>query len=438
MSQIQEVKDATDIVTVIGERLTLQRAGTYYKANCPFHSERSPSFFVNETIQRYKCYGCGEHGDVFEFLEKYEGLSFYETLKFLAEKAGITLKEQSRTKEDELRDEVLTALNLSKEYYHYLLVTHDVGIKAREYLKKRGISMTMIKHFGLGFSMDSWDGLLTYLQKKKKISHQVLLAAGLVITGKTNRSYDRFRGRIMFPLKNHRGQVVGFSGRTLESDPKEAKYINSPETLVYHKSALLFGYSEQLQEIRKSKTMIVVEGEFDVISSVQAHVPNIVAIKGSAFTKEQARLIARLVETVYLSLDTDAAGVKATKQALQVLKPYEIDVRVIRIPDGKDPDELARNHPKEWREAAKRSISVYEFLLESALKQHDETTPEGKRAIMKEIAPYISDITHAVEREHYISLLSQALKVKQDIIRSDVAMYSAKLVTTTQKSSGEQ
>ncbi len=426
MSQIQEVKDATDIVTIIGERLTLQRAGSYYKANCPFHSERSPSFFVNEVIQRYKCYGCGEHGDVFEFLEKYEGLTFYETLKYLAEKAGVTLKEQVRTKDDELRDEVLAALNLAKEYYHYLLITHEVGAPAREYLKNRGISTAMIKHFGVGYSLDSWDGLLTFLEKKKKISPKVLLAAGLVITGKTNRSYDRFRGRIMFPLKNNRGQVVGFSGRTLDSDAKEAKYINSPETMVYHKSSLLFGYSEQLQEIRKAKTMIVVEGEFDVISSVQAHVPNIVAIKGSAFTKEQARLVARLVETVYLSLDTDAAGVKATKEALKVLKPHEIDVRVIKIPEGKDPDELARHHPKEWREATKRSISVYEFLLESALKQHDHTAPEGKRAIMKEIAPYISEITHAVEREHYITLLASALKVKQDVVRSDVAMYSSK------------
>lgn len=438
MSQIQEVKEATDIVSIIGERLSLQRAGSYYKAPCPFHSERTPSFFVNEQVQRFKCYGCGEHGDVFEFLQKYEGMTFHEALEYLATAAGIQLKEQVRTAEDDTRDAILSALSLAKEYYHFLLTKHEIGESARMYLKKRGVHSSIIEQFQLGFAVDSWDGLVNYLHKKKKITKTILEKAGLVITTKEKRTYDRFRNRIIFPLKNNRGQVVGFSGRTLDEKATEAKYINSPETMVYHKSAMLFGYSEQLQEIRKSSSVIVVEGEFDVLSSVQAYVPNVVAIKGSAFTPEHAKHLSRLVKTVYLCLDADAAGVKATKQAVKVLHPYEIDVRVITLPTGKDPDELARNEPKAWRDAAKKSVSVYEFFLSNALSQFDAQKPEGKRSIMQEVAPFIGTIRHAVERQHYIEMVATALNVKIDIVSADLALYTTRSEDSAQRAvSGE-
>lgn len=432
MSQIRQVKEATDIIQVIGERVALQKSGSYYRGLCPFHSEKSPSFFVNEQLQRYKCFGCGETGDIFNFLEKYEGMTFYEALKMLADQAGIALKEYVRTDQDEEHDKLLEILSLTREYYHYLLTKHKVGEVAREYLKSRGTNQQSIELFQLGYAMDSWDGLISYLHKKKKYSLNLLEKAGLVVTGKGNRSYDRFRGRLMFPLTNARGQVVGFSGRLLDSNAKEAKYINSPETTLYHKSKLLFGYSQLYQFIRKEKSVVVVEGEFDVLTSSQAHVDNVVAIKGSALTADHAKLLDRTVESVLLALDTDNAGVEATKKAIEALKDTKLNLRVVVLPDGKDPDELIKQDPKAWRQAIKGAETAYSFLIEVAFREHDSKTPEGKRLIMEELAPVLSEVDHAVELEFYIKLLSERLNVKESAILADLRRFrSAKKVGVT-------
>ncbi len=429
MSQVQAVKDATDIVALIGSRLSLQRSGSNFRGLCPFHSEKSPSFFVSETMQRYRCFGCGESGDVFTFLEKYEGMSFYEALESLADAAGITLEKQVRSQDDEQREQLLAVLNLAKEYYHYLLTEHKTGEAARAYLKDRGVTSQSVKLFQLGVSPSTWDGLLTYLHGKKKYSLQLLEDAGLILKGKTGRYYDRFRNRLMFPLKNHRGQVVGFSGRLLSSDAKEAKYINSPETKLYHKSQMLFGYHELYQQIRTAKRVVVVEGEFDVISSAQAHVNEVVAIKGSALTEEHTKLLKRSAEQVLLALDTDAAGVKATRRAIEILQKSDIELRVIRVPGGKDPDELARSQPKAWREAVKQSVTAYEFLIGAALEQHDPNSPEGKRRIMQELAPVLAQLQHAVEREFYVQELAAKLSVSSESVENDIERVKAALAT---------
>jgi DNA primase len=429
MSQIQAVKDATDIVALIGSRLSLQRSGSNFRGLCPFHSEKSPSFFVSETMQRYRCFGCGESGDVFSFLEKYEGMSFFEALESLAEAAGIQLEKHARSQDDEQREQLLAVLNLAKEYYHFLLTEHKTGTAARAYLKERGVTAESIKLFQLGVSPTTWDGLLTYLHGKKKYSLQLLEDAGLILKGKTGRYYDRFRNRLMFPLKNHRGQVVGFSGRLLSGDAKEAKYINSPETKLYHKSQMLFGYHELYQQIRTAKRVVVVEGEFDVISSAQAHVNEVVAIKGSALTEEHVKLLKRSAEQVLLALDTDAAGVKATRRAIEILQKHDTELRVIRVPGGKDPDELARAHPKEWREAVKQSVTAYEFLIGAALEQHDPSSPEGKRRIMQELAPVLAQLQHAVEREFYVQEIAAKLSVSVESVQNDIDRVTAALAT---------
>ncbi|OGJ41036.1 MAG: DNA primase, partial [Candidatus Pacebacteria bacterium RIFOXYC1_FULL_39_21] len=352
MSQVQQVKDATDIVQLISERVKLVRSGSSYKGLCPFHSEKSPSFFVSEQIQRYRCFGCGETGDVYDFLQKYDGLTFAESLQHLADRAGIKLKDYQRTPEDDLRERLLEILHLTKEYYHYLLTEHKQGESARKYLKERKINSASIELFQMGFAPSGWDGLIKYLHHKKKYSLDDLQQAGLIIRGGGGRFYDRFRGRIMFPLKDHRGRVVGFSGRLLDAEPKEAKYINSPETLLYHKSRLLYGFKELLSEIQKQEAVIVVEGEFDVISSAQNHVNHIVAIKGSALTSEQVKLLARIVKKIILSLDADNAGVEATKRAIEVIGDTDIELRVIDLSTleagQKDVDELARHDPQTW------------------------------------------------------------------------------------------
>jgi DNA primase len=423
MSQVREVKEATDLVSLIGERISLQRSGSSLRGLCPFHSEKSPSFFVNEQFQRYKCFGCGENGDAFTFLEKYEGMTFGEAMEYLAQRAGITLTSFRPTAEDEQRQRLLSLLNLTKEYYHFLLTKHEMGEPARQYLRERGLNAESIRLFQLGYALPEWDEMIKYLNGKKKYSINDLQQAGLVVTGRNNRVYDRFRDRIMFPLNNHRGQVVGFSGRVLDKDAKEAKYINSPETLLYHKSEMLYGYSELYQSIRKKGEVIVVEGEFDVISSAQAHVNNVVAIKGSAVTVEHLRLISRVATKVIFSLDADKAGVAATKRAIGLVGDLPLEVRVSSVPSGKDPDEMARTEPALWRETAKTSISVYDFLLQAALRQHSPTTPEGKRAIIDELAPIFGQISHAVEQEVYYKKLATALQTKEEHIRQDIDRF---------------
>lgn len=436
MSQINQVKDAINIIDIIGQYLDLKRSGTSYKGLCPFHGESSPSFFVSEQMQRYKCFGCQETGDVFTFLEKHEGLTFYEALEHLAEKAGITLEKTTRSSEDEERREILDVLTLTSAYYHFLLMEHKAGLAARTYLKDRGTANDSLKLFQIGYSLDSWDGLIKYLHGKKKYSISILEKAGLIIKGRNGRYYDRFRGRVMFPLKDHRGRVVGFSGRLLDSTAKEAKYINSPETLVYHKSQMLYGYSELLQFIRKENAIVLVEGEFDVISSAQAHINHVAAIKGSSLTADHVKLLQRTVGTIILSLDTDSAGVKATKRAIETIKQVsalnagqtgsgaQLDLRVALLPEGKDPDDLAKVNPKAWREAIKQPISAYEFLIQAAAKEHGTETAEGKRNIMVEIAPLIAGITHAVERDFYIKRLAELLDVSATVIQTDVTRTS--------------
>jgi len=425
MSQIQEVKQATDIVQIISERFNVQRSGANFRGLCPFHSEKSPSFFVSEQLQRYRCFGCSKSGDVFTFLDEYEGMTFAEALQYLADRAGITLTKQTFTNEDEERKRLLEILNLSREYFHYLLTEHEVGKKAMEYLKNRGCTAESIKVFQMGYALPGWDGLLKYLTQKKNYTLADAQASGLIIKAQGGRSYDRFRDRLMFPLTDHRGRVVGFSGRVLDTTTKEAKYINTPETLLYHKSELLFGFSQLYQEIRKENEIVIVEGEFDVISSAQAHVNNVAAVKGSALTEEHMRLLSRTVERVLLCFDTDSAGIEATRRAISVAKPFGIELRVLDFGDEgkKDPDDLARQNPQKWRQVVKSSISVYEFLIRASLNEHDASKPEGKRKIVDQLAPVISQISHAVEKEYYVRKLAEALNVKETALSADLVKF---------------
>jgi DNA primase len=435
MSQIREIKEANNIVEIIGERIKLEPSGINFKACCPFHNEKTPSFFVHPGMQRYRCFGCGASGDVLDFLQNYEGVTFYEALKILADRAGIEVKEFQKSQEDEERDKLLEILNLAKEYYHYLLTDHKAGQVGRDYLKDRGTTAESIKLFQLGYSIDSWDSLINYLHKKKKYNLDLIAKTGLIIKGRGGRYYDRFRGRLIFPLKNHRGQVVGFSGRILQKDAKEAKYINSPETLLYHKSKMLYGYSELFREIKKKEKVIVVEGEFDMISSTQAHVNNVVAIKGSALTEDQVSLLSRVAKTIVLSLDADSAGIKASKRAIEIVKDKDLDLRVIDLKhldfiskedETKDPDDLARENPKLWRRAVDEAVSAYQFLLDTALDSYDSSSPDGKRKIINELAPMIKSISHAVEKEFYLQKLSEALNVKQSLLKEDIEKFGVK------------
>lgn len=425
-SQIDQVKEATSIVEIIGERISVHKAGSYYRALCPFHHESSPSFFIDENLGRYKCFGCGESGDVFNFLQKYENLTFYESLELLAKRAGIELKGYSKNSQDEKREILLEILSLANQYYHYLLTQHKLGKEAKDYLENRKINHQSIELFSLGFAPDMWDGLINFLHKKKKFQLDDLVEAGLVIKNPRGRYYDRFRGRVMFPLRNHLGKVVGFSGRLLKESKKEGKYINTNETPLYHKSKMLFGYHELLSEIRKKKEVLIVEGEFDVISSAQIGINNIVAIKGSAFTIEQAKILKRVVNRVILCLDNDEAGLEATTRAIKILQSLDFEIRVLVFDQGKDPDELAHNNPHLYREKIKTSSSLYDFLIKLAVKKFGLQSIEAKKEIVDFLSIWFEGIKNAVEYDFYVEKLAEILKVRMESLKIDLKQDNLK------------
>ena len=423
--QVEQVKSKVDIVEIIGERVTLKKAGRHFKGLCPFHSEKSPSFIVSPERQSYKCFGCQEGGDVISFLQQYDGMSFLEALETLAKRVGITLTSYRPTSQDAYKKKLLEIMSLTSEYYHFLLTKHKSGEEARAYLKTRGIGSEAISQFYLGYAPAQWRSVSDFLITKKKYAPEDLEATGLVIR-KDNNFYDRFRGRVMFPLRDHKGVVVGFSGRTLLKDEKEAKYINSPETMLYSKSRMLYGLWENREAIRKASSIVLVEGELDVIPSWQAGVKNVAAIKGSAFTSEQAQLMARMTQNVVMSLDADSAGQEAIKRAVIIAENMDLSIRVVQITGGKDPGDVASTNPRAWREMVQKAVLYWDFLMGSALDRHDPKTGEGARAISQEVVPAIAQIANSVMRAHYAGELAKKLGVPEESIYSEIERTNKK------------
>lgn len=418
--QVELVKSKIDIVEIIGERVILKKAGRHFKGLCPFHSEKSPSFIVSAERQSFKCFGCQEGGDVLTFMQKYDGYSFLEALEVLAKRVGVTLESYRPTSQDSYKKKLLEIMSLATEYYHYLLTKHQSGEEARQYLKARGINSEAIGQFYLGYAPNQWRNVSDFLINKKKYAPEELEAVGLVIRKDSNSFYDRFRGRVMFPLKDHKGVVVGFSGRILIKDEKEAKYINSPETMLYSKSRMLYGLWENREQIRKADSIVLVEGELDVIPSWQVGVKNVAAIKGSAFTSEQAQLMTRFTKNVVMSMDSDLAGQEAIKRGVNIAENLDMSIRVVQIKGGKDPGDVATANPKAWREMVSSAVLYWDFLIDSALSRHDPKTGEGAKNISREIIPALAMIANTVMRAHYVSELSKKLKVPEESIYSEI------------------
>jgi DNA primase len=419
-SQVEQIKQKIDIVEVIGERVNLKRAGRNLKGLCPFHSEKTPSFFVTPEMQSFKCFGCGVGGDVFTFLQQYEGLTFPEALEMLAKRAGVTLIKTYRNDEDNKRERGLEILHLAAEYYAYLLMNHPVGEGARKYLANRGVTRESIRDFGLGYSAESWDGLINFLVKKKGYKQEELEAVGMVIGRNGGGYYDRFRGRIMFPQKTATGQVVGFSGRVLDPETKEAKYINTPETAWYHKGEILYGLSIARSSVREKDRVVIVEGELDVISSRQAGVKEVVAVKGSALTEGQINLIRRLTHNLILSLDADKAGQEAIRRAIELGEPAGLNLRVLQLTGGKDPDEIAKNDRSRWKQLVETGVSVYQFYLDTAFSRFDTKTGEGQKKISQFLVPVFSKIENGVEKSFWIKQMAQRLGVEVEVIDEEI------------------
>jgi len=418
--QVELVKSKIDIVEIIGERVILKKAGRHFKGLCPFHSEKSPSFIVSAERQSFKCFGCQEGGDVLTFMQKYDGYSFLEALEVLAKRVGVTLESYRPTSQDSYKKKLLEIMSLATEYYHYLLTKHQSGEEARQYLKARGINSEAIGQFYLGYAPNQWRSVSDFLINKKKYAPEELEAVGLVIRKDSNSFYDRFRGRVMFPLKDHKGVVVGFSGRTLIKDEKEAKYINSPETMLYSKSRMLYGLWENREQIRKADSIVLVEGELDVIPSWQVGVKNVAAIKGSAFTNEQAQLMTRFTKNVVMSLDSDSAGQEAIKRAVVIAENLDMSIRVVQITGGKDPGDVATTNARSWREMVGKAVLYWDFLIDSALNRNDPKTGAGAKAISSEVIPALSQIANSVMRAHYVSDLAKKLNVPEESIYSEI------------------
>lgn len=430
MSDIDEIKSRLNIVDIIGRHVKLKRAGRNFKGLCPFHSEKTPSFVVSPDRQIFHCFGCGKGGTIFDFVMEFHHVDFAEALEDLAADAGVKLTRRATdTKEGALRQKLLEVNHLASEYYQYLLTKHAHGQHARLYLRNRGISDKSVATFSLGYSANSWDGLYTYL-RKKGYEDEIMEKAGLVLRSTragrdASRFYDRFRGRVMFTLKDHRGQVVGFAGRVLDPDVKEAKYINTSETPVYSKSHVLYGLDVTKDAIQKSEEAIVMEGELDVISSFQAGIPNVVAIKGTALTEGHVRLLRRFTERIAFALDSDMAGDAAARRGIEIADSMGLDMRVVTLPMGKDPDEAARENPVLLKKAIKDAQPVYDYFLQSAVHRFDVTTAYGKKKVSEELLPAIGKIENAIVRNHYVKKLAGVIATSEDAIMDGLRRHQS-------------
>ncbi|MCL6096929.1 MAG: DNA primase, partial [Patescibacteria group bacterium] len=425
MDQASEIREKIDIVSFISEYLPLKKAGRNFKANCPFHNEKSPSFMVSPERQIWHCFGCQKGGDAFSFLMEYENMEFPEALRVLAKKAGVQLKSFSYDNQAQSEKEKIYNLNRhALKFYQYVLLKHNLGKKALFYLKeKRHMTEKLIETFSLGFSPNSGSAVSNYLINKKGYKKQDLYLAGLAFeTG--GRTVDFFRGRIMFPLSDHRGNIVGFSARVLDEKQDTSKYINTKETSVYHKGSLFFGLDIAKDEIKKSQQAILVEGEFDVIACFREGIRNTVAIKGTALTENQVALLSRFTPKVTLCLDMDEAGFEATKRSLPLIEKKGLTTTII-IPDGKDPDEAIQKNPGAFKKALKDDIGIYDFLIAKFLSLYDKTSSEGKGKIVEEIKPLLSAVENEVVKEHYIKKLSREIDTSIESIAKEIDKYQS-------------
>ena len=420
---IERIRQDNDIVDIISENVRLKKSGRNYVGLCPFHNDKSPSLSVSQDKQIYKCFSCGEAGNVITFVMKYKKLTFYEASKYLADKAGIPLelgnaKESQITKKKELLYKVNTE---AARYYFYNLQRTSF---AKEYFLKRGIREEVIKRFGLGYAQDRWHDLIMYL-KKKGFNENLLLEAGLILKSeKKGNTYDRFRNRVMFPVFDVRGKVIGFGGRVL--DDSKPKYLNSPETVVFHKGTNLYGLNFATKNKLEQDYIIIVEGYMDLISLHQHGITNTVASLGTALTINQARLLKRYVNKVIISYDADVAGQTATLRGLEILRHAGLDVKVLKVPQGKDPDEFVRNNGKDaFLRLVDNALPLIEYRIKKAaeginLRDNNELVKYGEK-----FAEILADL-NPIEKDVYIKKISEETSIKEQAIYDLLSQVMAK------------
>jgi DNA primase len=441
MTVVDDIKDRLDIVEIIGQTVKLRRTGKNYIGFCPFHSNtRTPSFVVFPETQTWRCFGqCNEGGDVFSYMMKREGWDFNEALRNLAERAGVTLIPHTPESEanEQARQDLSAVLEEAASFYRQQMLTTPAGKKALDYLYKRGLTDETIKVWGLGYAPDSWTALLDHLLLKN-IQPALMVAAGLMTERDDGSIYDRFRNRLMFPIRGPYGQLVGFGGRVL--DPEDVpKYLNSPATVLFDKGRLLYGLDLARKSIRSLNQAVIVEGYMDVIGLHQAGFSNAVSPMGTALTEDQFRLIKRLTRNIVLALDPDAAGQLATLKGLETARKamdqeseirfdsrgllrveqhLNADIRVTALPDQKDPDEIVLEDPEAWRQIIAKAKPVVVHVMETLAADQDLRDAKVKRDIAAQVMPLIDDVADAVEREAYRQQLATFLRVDERSLKS--------------------
>lgn len=427
MDEVGRIREKTDIVALISEFISLKKMGRNFKTTCPFHNEKTPSFVVSPERQIWHCFGCGKGGDAFTFLMEYENLEFVEALRILAKKAGIELSQSDFVKQGASRKESIYKINQkSAEFYHYVLIRHPSGKKALEYLlNNRKIDQRLIETFKIGYAPQDGTALSKYFLEKKKQKTQDLLDAGISVL-RSGRVFDFFRGRIMFPISDHRDNIVAFSGRVLDDRIKESKYVNTRDTLAYHKGSTFFGLNMAKETIKKENKAILVEGEFDVISCYSEGIKNTIAIKGTALTSDQVALLSRFTDRISLCLDQDEAGFEAIKRSLSAIEQKGLTTSVVELGDYKDPDEAIKKDPLSFKKQLREETPVYDYLISKALDRFDTKTALGKKKIAENILPFLSQIDNEIIKEHYLKRLSSELDSSIENLKTELEKATKK------------
>lgn len=420
---IDEIRQRTDLVGLIGEYIKLERRGKNQVGLCPFHSEKTPSFTVSPDKQLYHCFGCGVSGNAFSLIMQMEKLTFPEAVRYLAKRAGVTIPESRRipTAEDRLKEQIYKLNQLAARYYAYCLRESNAGKKALAYLDNRGIKGEVIELFMLGYAPADWTGFFKFAQKKG-VQTELMVQAGLVSAGREKKFYDRFRDRIIFPIFNLGGKAAGFGGRALvESAKGGPKYLNSPETPVFSKGAMLYGLNLSRDQIRREKKAVVVEGYTDVLTAYQAGIKNVVASLGTALTVEQGRLLRYQAETVVTAYDSDSAGEAATWRGLAVLQSTGSIVQVAELPDGYDPDSyINKNGAAAFLEVIDRAMPLIEYRLQQLKNRYDLSTERGRVDYLDELMPFLLTAVNQVEQDLYLKKAAEEIGVAEEALRMEL------------------
>lgn len=425
---IERLRSQSDIVSIISDYVPLKKKGKNYWGCCPFHQEKSPSFSVTPDKGFFYCFGCHTGGNVFNFLMKIENVVFMDAAKILARRLNIPLPQKEKSAEEIAREKELAKLwqanVLARDFFHACLTKTSYGKPAREYLARRGISDEMITAFKLGFAPQAWDKLSTAFTERG-IEAKVMLKAGLAVERTSGSGvFDRFRNRIIFPICDLRGRVAGFGGRVM--DDSQPKYLNTPETPIFNKRNMLFGFDSAHKVIRQTGKAVVVEGYMDVITARIFGINNTVASLGTAFTVEQAKQLMRYTDEFIFAYDSDAAGQMATMRALAIVRNLGAAVKVISIPDGKDPDEfIAKHGAAAFQTLIDEAAPLLDYQVRQALQEIDYSNLEGKVAVVARVVPALAEADNAVEVNAYIARISQSLGIDESAIRSEVGKFLA-------------